>query len=1617
MKTRRFAACAALWAMLANLIAPSAVFAQSAQPTLGASPLTAATNVQVSFTLKIPSAASVPQSYTFAFGDGATQIVLDNPVYGAGGFSATASAQHAYANAGTYKVTASRPVLESPVYSTSIVITASAPVGGKQSPSPTPALSPPPATPTPILTPPPAPSKAPATPVPTAAPTSALTSAPPSNTPPPTSIPRAPTPNPTPTPIPVATVVPTAKPTVAPTVTPQPIATIVPGVRTATIETVRLTWPNGAREYAAATDGRLPHPVAHIAASPGRITLQWIVDGTLFKTVVQDVNGSEQTFTLDDPLPIGAANKPHRVEIAIIPQAEPFATPPPAQQISYSFSAKSAVGYGGAPPVPKATPFSTAGLHVGILTLRAPAWGKYEGDSGYKHKPSAGADVGVPLIDDSLHFAWREQNPGTAETFVIRFFDARKKEIASQTISERTYVPEAAFLTTLLGAAGPPSPDRISKRVADQTAGQTSLASGDITWQVEGLHQYAGASGPTVVERSERWPLAAPSALTVAAACPAHSPGKLGTLQSSITAKPNGNDVALTGSFSFANSPYAPDDVQFTGSNKSVGTSPEHARVFSNVLVDWGDGTLEPLSARGGGATSGAKTEPLRVRTEHIYTTGGSQEIRVFVVPTQIAERDSVRFADEEKSGFPIFCGSVDTVGNDLNLISTEIVDAPGVSTSGVNVGGTIIVNGKSVHASTKSYVFPSNCTTETQVYADLAYTGEGDIDVHWGDGDVVLANEKVHVAADKYNDPLHPSILHLISPRLTASQANGTRKVTVSVRSASKAQLKGASTTLGATAPSSSVCALTFATSHGGSYTIDNVKTFYSDTKAQSLGRLSGTGTLEFFLSDGQYEEIPMQIPISFVGWKVDLSTGIVHDGVLHTDSSENGVALHGITWKILNLDSKLVQDAPDDMNATVALAPAASAGKLSIAWPKLAGIVQANGVFSTQFGGDGKSAIDVGNGWSVDNHYVLSADSSKYDNSDWCNGYQPVSLGYAQVIPDKFMQLVGVTAATTTKMSIGDNGLCADVALGASNASQPNGSIAVKAFEAFLVGGKVDARPEINATVTKPAMFTGRESDIYKYTLNSGATESGITGEWLFVPCNGPECGPSGDVFGTAFQSQDVSTGSAVFSMAGVALVAAPNPAGGFVPALYGDFNELVSRYSSQVGIPPDLRASIDFGPTTVGIGGEFVSFANNVPYETVTPTTTNVNAQTAIPSTGLSGYVQRDGTTFTTELHGMQPGNVSAEPVTYAWQIEDYSVLYGPKIDVPNAEVEMPAGAPRVHAIFKIGGIDKGGSSGNSGSPGWCGAADFSMMTGDEMQGVFYYDSSSASWLVSAGIGFGGGGPEIIPGIAVLEGVGGGAGYGINKDAFRTAVKQLGGKTTIESNCTETFAPDPGMLAINAQAQVGDASGLLYTVVGNMTAGGGSGDPFVVQLDAGAFILQTSPHTFALGDDGSGAPIAAHLKFAGDSLGGNVTVDIPVVPPDIVKLKGDMNFAFGSGTFDINAADIGVTIPFFGAVNGRFDFNPNSIAAGVTMHYEQSAGCCGVSADYYFDAAADVLISRAPVNMRLDASLDVGGDLCLFFCAGLSVGGGVTLQYPLSPTVAIHIDLPDPIGTINL
>jgi hypothetical protein len=336
-----------------------------------------------------------------------------------------------------------------------------------------------------------------------------------------------------------------------------------------------------------------------------------------------------------------------------------------------------AVAQAGLPTTLKIPPISLQNIPEGVINLQAPqVQQQYEG-----------GPVVVPLLDDDAVFQWQEQNPGIADYYELRIYaQDRKSLITKKTISGSNivyygrqvslpptyYRPDSAFITEVEQHKFAAMADGKPQMIIDLH---------HLFWQVAGFHRYAkngimlrqmaqnvavnktsaqgtpqpsnvspqqGATTDIEVEVSGVWELGttqAPTGLNCAGSGMGHG---LNIADVDATTKDPNNYVndrwLLSGTVDLTNSPYSAHGTPNESGSGLVKTV--NLMTFDNVFVDWGDGSVQSLSAIPADKQTidsrGIKfTLPDQINKQyalwHRYTSPNKYTVRVF----QLSEADA----------------------------------------------------------------------------------------------------------------------------------------------------------------------------------------------------------------------------------------------------------------------------------------------------------------------------------------------------------------------------------------------------------------------------------------------------------------------------------------------------------------------------------------------------------------------------------------------------------------------------------------------------------------------------------------------------------------------------------------------------------------------------------------------------------------------------------------------------------------------------------------------------------------------------------------------------------------------------------------------------------------
>ena len=333
-----------------------------------------------------------------------------------------------------------------------------------------------------------------------------------------------------------------------------------------------------------------------------------------------------------------------------------------------------------------------------------------------------GGTFNVPVLNDQTNFVWHEANAGLAERYEIRFYSGSTLVLSRPITARPGYSlphnlrPDDALIDALTTKVA----DTAKKYVNVQTQpGPQPTPTWDLAWQVVGFKTFydsctspAAVVGPmhamlidrqalgqgheVEIEHSEPVPIkqastgdplldlpAAPTGLACGApplpkyrmrggGGPPPQPA-LGTTQLGITNEDRGSSSGnrvntadyvgdrwvLSGTIDLTNSPWSMQ-AQPTVTTPTGGSNASESETVNNVFVDWGDGSVEPLTVGWKGALCGGQT-CFKSNTEtanaaifnlgiatnssafvHAYRAVDSYTMRVYMLPANAVQQHGV---------------------------------------------------------------------------------------------------------------------------------------------------------------------------------------------------------------------------------------------------------------------------------------------------------------------------------------------------------------------------------------------------------------------------------------------------------------------------------------------------------------------------------------------------------------------------------------------------------------------------------------------------------------------------------------------------------------------------------------------------------------------------------------------------------------------------------------------------------------------------------------------------------------------------------------------------------------------------------------------------------------
>ena len=1378
-----------------------------------------------------------------------------------------------------------------------------------------------------------------------------------------------------------------------PTPAPSPLANATavaePLTRAAT-----LAWRDGSRNIRTAAGDAAPVPVAVFEASAAPVpTIAWIVDDELFATqTIAHPSGGEQRIELDRPLPpLGT----HRVAIAL-----GRAT---SDAIAYTVASDSDGRTLYAGPLPNVTPPppDLRTVVVEKIVLTEPAWGHFDDDG--RARPAA-RDRGIPVVDDALRFAWREQNPGASDYFTLRIVGTSgKTRLERRVEGEHSYTPSATDVQ-IVRSAGTIDETKRSARRAHVRANASVETDGDVRWEIVGYRHVAGASHDVEIARSDAWPLALPLAAKGATFCSAGS----ADLQYNVV----GSNATLTGAIDLADAPYRtePNELLMPTSGGGAQTARVH---FDNVFVDWGDGTVRALGGTPSSTEPGFRQRSDRIELggdvsalSHHYTLASHRSARIFALPESDAQHFDPNAPQSElmAHAFGIPCGPKAPTPS-----ASPAIDPTKKSTDAVAVVAVKLQNISPIPSNTNAIC------GGLQPVADVTFTGTGTIDMSWSVDEIQTQNVQFEVEGDvdTHGDNL-PTKISIAAPVLPKPGPSFTlqafaKSIAITTDPGAKNQLPGpgsagtsndsqasdtAHVTIGGQIHN---CTLRFPTAKG-TFTLTDVTTFSKNVDDLKTGIVSGRGNLRYGITtDGSFH--PLFTSVTFKNWKIsrksyvqsnsigdataaqptDPNSFTVQDGQFVANNASNPVKGYGLTVGVIsvtgtaspvngsvNLTLDSVPDVPI-LTTTAAIftkspSKTSSAGHGFVAIAPLA----PDGSWSATIVKP-NAHISLGDsGWSIADYDATVAFGKS-------GATKPgLSLDIRAVEPDPLMAELVVTKSLpfTASLSYDANGLshfAVDIGAHTYKPTPGYGAIAL-ASATFAVDG---------STYTGSANFTSASIDAPTVAIDGPAQLTGPSG-YVFVK----------QQIDRTFTSQQPGGVSGSMTLVNPRLASVTGPSGKATVTLLATMTALAldhgKDFSASLAAQPELALAFD-GTGPIAYDGSYDATYAVSGFGDFAPT--GLEAGTLPLIFGVAKFIALFAQA------GDENDPLAHKTLRLMTFDKNARINLSSAIQPP-LHIAYPEGTPIFSASAP--GSSKAPASGD---PPICIDASIALSLAGSAQVAGHILFADHYWLAAAGGDLGTAAPPLISGIMELQGVSGGVGYHV--DDLKPALT----KPTI---CDGTIVKNESNgVVFGLGVQVG-APSHLYAVNGTILVNGSS----VTMEKAGAkFFARPSFYdfgpsplsvSFVVSPEGFDGSMMGKWDLAGDSITAQVD------QAGIYAHRG------GNWGVDFNG-NVKVVI-----VNGQGSLHLSK--SGLAVAAESHAGGSGTistpwplpDCDYKVDFDLDVKAALSSAG-QFDASTNV--TVGAYACGiGATIGANIEIFAPNPLGAKLSIDLPV-VGSISL
>ena len=324
-------------------------------------------------------------------------------------------------------------------------------------------------------------------------------------------------------------------------------------------------------------------------------------------------------------------------------------------------------------------------------------------------------------------------------------------------------------------------------------------------------------------------------------------------------------------------------------------------------------------------------------------------------------------------------------------------------------------------------------------------------------------------------------------------------------------------------------------------------------------------------------------------------------------------------------------------------------------------------------------------------------------------------------------------------------------------------------------------------------------------------------------------------------------------------------------------------------------------------------------------------------------------------------------------------------GPVTSPFRLDKPFPDANPTVHLRMTPAYV--GGASGSKASSGivFSSNLDMAMFGGPPVSGQFVlgYVGSSDYWLARAILDLGPTGVPVVPPAVNLYQVGGGMGYNVTLDSFKTA------------DLTQATPVNDGTLLFDATLLVGSPDHTTFGLLGDFVIKPGGQDPGG-RMDY---------HAWLLDPNWSGSsPIYGYFSYAGGTFDGTLNAQLSLLNDQIAldATHDAIHMHVGGGTWYYHIGTQANPINghvFFVGGQAYADLGSDGFMLGLLAKLDLNAGDCGSACAYIHDDwSLNAAVTPSPLAFSASAQESFNLGACVSgACIGANASAGVSLGLP--------------------